>query len=98
MMKYWKSIVPALTFSLLTGGLAMADAPAAPSTAPIGQHAATFEKHIVIKLDYLLSLPADYEKEAAKKWPLILFLHGSGERGYRCERCEEAWAAQDCRV
>ena len=35
----------------------------------------------VIKLDYLLYIPEDYSKETAKKWPLVLFLHGSGERG-----------------
>jgi predicted peptidase len=29
--------------------------------------------------DYLLFLPEGYD--AAKKWPLILFLHGAGERG-----------------
>ncbi len=31
------------------------------------------------KLKYLVSLPPGYEQRAA--WPLILFLHGSGERG-----------------
>ncbi len=50
------------------------------ATSP-GQSARTFEKEIVIHVGYLLSLPADYNKEADKKWPLILFLHGSGERG-----------------
>jgi len=30
---------------------------------------------------YLLYLPEDYEKEPAKKWPLIFFLCGTGERG-----------------
>src|SRR5688572_24986436 len=30
---------------------------------------------------FLLALPADYEKDANQKWPLVLFLHGSGERG-----------------
>ncbi len=33
-----------------------------------------------VKLDYLLYLPPDYA-EGEKKWPLILFLHGMGERG-----------------
>ena len=32
------------------------------------------------RLDYLLSLPADYDK-SSKSWPLVLFLHGSGESG-----------------
>ena len=29
----------------------------------------------------ILYLPPGYDAKAAKKWPLILFLHGSGERG-----------------
>jgi predicted peptidase len=33
-----------------------------------------------IKLDYLLYLPEGYSK-TGKKWPLMLFLHGAGERG-----------------
>lgn len=32
-------------------------------------------------LGYLLHLPPGYAAKAAKQWPLILFLHGSGERG-----------------
>jgi predicted peptidase len=35
----------------------------------------------VIKLEYLLYLPEEYSNENKKKWPLVLFLHGSGERG-----------------
>lgn len=30
---------------------------------------------------YLLYLPADYKADAGPKWPLVLFLHGAGERG-----------------
>lgn len=33
------------------------------------------------ELKYLLYLPPDYNKSADKKWPLMLFLHGAGERG-----------------
>ena len=32
-----------------------------------------------VKLNYLLYLPVDYEQQ--EKWPLVLFLHGKGERG-----------------
>ena len=32
-------------------------------------------------LDYLVYLPADYEKDKSKQWTLVVFLHGSGERG-----------------
>jgi predicted peptidase len=34
-----------------------------------------------VKLNYLLFLPTGYEPKSKKHWPLILFLHGSGERG-----------------
>lgn len=33
------------------------------------------------ELGYLLYLPPGYDAKAAKRWPLILFLHGAGERG-----------------
>lgn len=34
---------------------------------------------IPVEMDYLLYLPKDYDSK--ESWPLILFLHGSGERG-----------------
>src|SRR6476469_6179388 len=41
-----------------------------------------FEREITItvKLNYLLYLPPDYFAEK-KEFPLLVFLHGSGERG-----------------
>ncbi|HEX8913909.1 MAG TPA: prolyl oligopeptidase family serine peptidase [Humisphaera sp.] len=48
--------------------------------APGKQTAEMYEKDGA-KLGYLLYLPADYGKDPAKKWPVILFLHGSGEAG-----------------
>lgn len=35
-----------------------------------------------LRKDYFVYLPPDYDKDPQKKWPLIVFLHGSGERGY----------------
>ncbi len=42
-----------------------------------------FKGHVSIDVGYryLLSLPDGYEPAAARKWPLIVFLHGAGERG-----------------
>jgi predicted peptidase len=37
-------------------------------------------------LRYWLYLPADYDTKATAKWPLVLFLHGSGERGEDIEK------------
>ncbi len=34
-----------------------------------------------VELDYLLYLPKGYDDGGAMKWPLMLFLHGAGERG-----------------
>lgn len=54
---------------------------------PLGTHAdqvaSRFEKKIetTLELDFLLSLPNGYESEEKKKWPLVVFLHGAGERG-----------------
>ena len=33
------------------------------------------------ELHYLVQLPADYSAKSGKRWPLMLFLHGAGERG-----------------
>jgi len=38
----------------------------------------------VVDCNYLLYLPADYSK-SKDKWPLIMFLHGAGERGKNVE-------------
>jgi predicted peptidase len=52
-----------------------------PVLAP-GQHSQSFEKAITKNLscEYLLFLPEGYN-EKKQGWPLILFLHGAGERG-----------------
>jgi len=48
-----------------------------------GQRAHTFETQITktVRLNYLLFLPKGYGEKPQQKWPLILFLHGAGERG-----------------
>ena len=38
------------------------------------------------KLEYLLYLPRDYPGTKGRRWPLLLFLHGSGERGNNVQR------------
>ncbi|WP_166820250.1 carboxylesterase family protein [Thalassoroseus pseudoceratinae] len=43
------------------------------------QKPAKLEAKVPVELDYLLYLPKDYEKQDS--WPLLLFLHGAGERG-----------------
>jgi predicted peptidase len=57
------------------------------STLPPGQHGQAFEKTVTKTLScrYLLYLPKGYDKER-QVWPLILFLHGAGERGDDLEK------------
>lgn len=39
-----------------------------------------------VPLQYLVHLPPGYSAESSQRWPLILFLHGSGERGDNLQR------------
>lgn len=43
----------------------------------------SFESQITLKLGYkyFLTEPEGYAADEAKKWPLLVFLHGAGERG-----------------
>ncbi|MGQ9631523.1 MAG: prolyl oligopeptidase family serine peptidase [bacterium] len=47
------------------------------------QETHTFEMQITktVRLNYLLFLPKGYGTNPRRRWPLILFLHGAGERG-----------------
>ncbi len=45
-----------------------------------GQRKMKLNKQVPIEIDYLLSLPEGYG-EKDQDWPLMLFLHGAGERG-----------------
>lgn len=36
---------------------------------------------VPVTIRYLEELPAGYEKDALQRWPLVISLHGSGERG-----------------
>src|SRR5690242_5941080 len=49
----------------------------------MSQQPQQFEKPITktASLNYLLYLPPDYGEDTSMRWPLILCLHGSGERG-----------------
>ena len=48
-----------------------------------GQSEQMFQKEITkkVSLGYLLYLPKAHGEKKDQKWPLILFLHGAGERG-----------------
>lgn len=38
------------------------------------------------ELEYLLYLPPNYDAKDGQRWPLMLFLHGAGERGTNVQR------------
>jgi predicted peptidase len=71
-----------LLIALLAGVAGCSTTPKPTAMKP-GQTAQTFhlERKQVLAADYLLFLPKGYGDEPAKRWPLILFLHGAGERG-----------------
>ena len=56
---------------------------AADDNAVKNQEKKTFRGRSVkrMELQYLLFLPPGYNEDKKKEWPLILFLHGAGERG-----------------
>jgi predicted peptidase len=55
----------------------------ASAQAPGDQQPKTFKKKITknVGADYLLYLPAEYGRDKKARWPLMVFLHGAGERG-----------------
>jgi predicted peptidase len=61
-------------------GAALQTLPAPPARLLPGQHAYS---SIVgrVRVNYLLYAPSAYGKDRARRWPLIVFLHGGGERG-----------------
>ncbi|MEN6355510.1 MAG: alpha/beta fold hydrolase [Armatimonadota bacterium] len=75
-----KTIPFAVVCMLLTG--AVIGEPAAQPVKDV-QEECSFTKTISIQVqaNYLLSLPRDYNKDKKTRWPLVLFLHGAGERG-----------------
>lgn len=67
--------------------------PAPTAIIPVGQHSRTTTVQVegpsqalrMVQLRYLLYLPESYGKNLGQKFPLLLFLHGRGERGANLE-------------
>lgn len=76
-----------LTASLLAATLSLA-VHGVQAQEPGSQSSQAFEKQITktLSMNYLLYLPKEYGKDKEVKWPLILFLHGSGESGKDLEK------------
>lgn len=69
--------------SLLIGCLALAVCTVSSQENSSNQQSRHFERRITktVSAQYLLFLPKGYDTAGDKRWPLILFLHGAGERG-----------------
>jgi predicted peptidase len=84
-MKRWKCVVAGVIGSLVllacTNGSPAADQ---EKPEPGQQQTQKLERTIKVAMNYLLYLPKDYAQQDS--WPLLLFLHGAGERGDDLER------------
>lgn len=73
-MKSWIMCLLSLSFGMCANGNQLkADE----------QTARKIDRSVRVEMQYLLSLPEGYEQQ--EKWPLLLFLHGAGERGDNLE-------------
>ena len=52
------------------------------------QHEGSFQGSVIrnVTMDYLLYLPDGFEANPNEHWPMLVFLHGSGERGNDLEK------------
>ena len=75
--------VPRSLLAILSVLVAPFSAACRSAAPPPGQTERLFEATIARKVSYryLLYVPKAYEADVTKRWPLLLFLHGSGERG-----------------
>lgn len=74
MFSFVRLVLPSLiVLAITTNGLSAND------PQPRRQKPGKLQRSVAVELDYLLYLPDDYEKR--DNWPLLIFLHGSGERG-----------------
>lgn len=80
-MKMWKLLL-SLPLLLTLAACATVTQNAAPAAAGTqsAQHFSLTQTQ-TLAADYLLYLPDGYAANSGKRWPLIFFLHGAGERG-----------------
>jgi poly(3-hydroxybutyrate) depolymerase len=75
-----------LAFAAALAGIGLLAACAARDTWPLaaGQHPQRFHRRVTRTVDgeLLLYLPAGFKAHADRLYPLLIFLHGSGEAGH----------------
>lgn len=72
----WLALAGLVSASLVRAELS--GTPQAGRQVPAGYHAVVTRTN---QLDYLLYLPRNFGADPSQQWPLVLFLHGAGERG-----------------
>lgn len=76
-----KGLLPLLAFILTYGNNLIAQDRTGITVSGKQTH-----QEMIRKVPYLLYLPEGYHKDIAKRYPLVLFLHGSGESGSDLEK------------
>lgn len=82
-MNPWKLLGASMFFALLSNAGELFAA-GEPQPEPGKQVAQRLDRVVRVTLKYLLYLPPEYAQKDS--WPLLLFLHGAGERGENLER------------
>src|SRR5688572_27243867 len=59
---------------------------AQPAAAPLPAQNLKLSLTREVEMQYLYHLPKDYQADGKQHWPLMLFLHGAGERGTDVQR------------
>ena len=89
----WRSIPCALLLLLAAAGCKASAPPATAAPQPAGRVARPAQSSEAlnaalatpVQVRYQLFLPREYGVDPAHRWPMILFLHGAGERGDNLE-------------
>ena len=75
-VRWWlRRVAAAGSFAAILAAAPHTNAAAAPQSTEHVKLTMTYE------FDYLRSLPDGYDVDRANHWPLLVFLHGAGERG-----------------
>jgi predicted peptidase len=77
----WKTTIALLGSFLLSplSAAVAAEPPIGVPAAPSSQQPCQLQRDLQVTMEYLLYLPREYNEQSS--WPLLLFLHGAGERG-----------------
>jgi predicted peptidase len=80
-MRFTTPLLGVAAFLALTASISAQSVTGSNPASPQMVKRFRFTKTQSAELDYLLFLPQGYDAKAEKRWPMILFLHGAGERG-----------------